>query len=77
MKPRPVAVMWADQCHVSPGDWVPVADAVTATACPVLTVGILLAKTPDVLVLAQSVSDGNATGVFVIQRNAVKKVRKL
>ena len=77
MTPRPVCVFWDDQCHVSPGDWVPVVDAVTATTCPVMTVGILLRKTPDLLVIAQSVTDGNATGVFVIQRNAVRKVKRL
>jgi hypothetical protein len=77
MTPRPVAITWTDHCHISPGGWVGLDELDDVTPCPVVSVGILLRKTPDLLVIAQSVTDGNATGVFVILRSCVKKVKRL
>lgn len=80
MKPRPVAITWADHYHVSPGKWVDLdeVDVTDLTPCAVMSVGILIGQTSDTYVIAQSVTEANdATGVFVILRSCVKKVKKL
>jgi hypothetical protein len=77
MTPRPVAVTWTDHCHISPGGWVGLDELDDVTPCPVVSVGFLLRRDRETLVLAQSVTDDSATGVFVILRSCVKKVKRL
>lgn len=77
MKPYPVAVTWVDHCHISPGEWMTVADAHDATPAVVMSVGLLLRKTKDALILAQTVGGGDAAGVFVILRSCIRKIKRL
>ena len=77
MKPRPVAVTWTDHCHISPGEWVSLDALDEVTPCPVVSTGFLLRRTRDMLIIAQSVTDDSATGVFVILRSCVRKVKHL
>jgi hypothetical protein len=70
MKRRPVWVRWHDAAHVGAGEWL---TDLSDTAVTVHTVGILVRKTRQHLVIAHSCdSSGNVTGVFSIPRTAVE-----
>ena len=75
MKPRPVRIHWADAAHVGAGSWINVADL--DPRCPVVTVGLLVAKRRRHHILAQSLQDGQATGVFTIPDAAIRSVERL
>ena len=70
MRRRPVWIRWHDAAHVGAGEWL---SSLDDTAVIVHSVGVLIAKTKQHLVIAHSCDDaGNVTGVFSIPRSAVE-----
>lgn len=77
MKRRAVLVVWRDTADHSPGEWsrLPKSDGAKIT-----TVGILVRKTRDTLLIAQSFDDNDDPlyrGVFSIPRANVLELRTL
>lgn len=71
MRRRPVWIRWHDAAHVGPGEWM---SELGDTGVTVHTIGILVRKTKQHLVVAHSADDaGNLTGVFSIPRSAVEE----
>ena len=76
MKPLPVHIEWTDAAHHAAGEWVDPDDL--DPRCPVVTVGLLIARRRGHHVVAHSVQpDGQCTGVFSIPNSAIKRVRVL
>lgn len=77
MKRRAVLVIWNDAACWSPGEWGPLPKRATVR---ITTVGILVRKDKDSLVIAQSFDDNDDPlyrGVFSIPRSAVVEMRTL
>lgn len=73
-----VQVCWKDHFHASPGVWINLSDVEDLKPCDVVSVGFLIYKTREIIVIAQSISEsGDATGVFVILRSCVTKMNRL
>lgn len=74
MRRRPVWVEWEDACHHAPGEW---SEEPAELAVTVHTIGILIRKKRDHLLLAQSFDGTLYTGVFSIPRSAVRRLVEL
>lgn len=73
-----VEVSWKDHFHASPGTWIGLDSVDKLTPCLVKSTGYLVHKDKEVLVLAQSLTEhGDASGVFVILRSCVTKMKRL
>jgi hypothetical protein len=78
MKYPKVEVCWKDHFHASPGAWIGLSEVSKLTPCEVVTTGYLIHKDKEVIVLAQNITEsGDASGVFVIIRSCITKLRKL
>lgn len=78
MKYHRVKVSWKDHFHASPGAWIGLSEVDKLTPCLIDSVGYLVHENKEVIVLAQSITEaGDASGVFVILRSCVTKMKRL
>lgn len=78
MKYPRVKVSWEDHFHASPGMWIGLSEVDRLKPCEIVSTGFLVHKNKEILVLAQNISEsGDASGVFVILRSCVIKMKRL
>ena len=74
-KPLPVLVIWIDSAYHEAG-WELIDEARALTPKRCISVGFLIRKTKKRLVLALSITEGQAGGLLVIPRCAVLSVKR-
>jgi hypothetical protein len=74
---RAVAVAWIDSATLGDGGWMNRLDAISTASLAVRTVGFVVARTADAMVIAHSVDADRVCGVIAIPHSAVLSVREL
>ena len=80
MKPRPVLIEWTDSCDWHVATWMDldILDEGVATGCDVVSVGWLVQKSKQSVVLAMSITEADdGRGLFVIPTSCVKRIVRL